>query len=128
MKTPDLLWSSKTGPAPARKGRPRANPIETFEPYLALRAYVLSGKMKPMEEVGLFIRPADVEKMQNLYNGRGRAAGRPLLYPARVIADQLRRALRAAHLESDYTVVKYETDTPGVWFVKVRYEPPRTKG
>jgi hypothetical protein len=32
----------------------------------------------------------------------------------------------ASGLASDYRVIKYETDSPGVWAVSVSYEPPLT--
>jgi len=48
--------------------------------------------------------------------------------PWRAAVDSLRRYVKSMGLETDYTVSKYETDTPGVWAIRVRYEPPIVKG
>ena len=114
MKPSPVLIRSSDGPLPQRKRKPKPDPLIDFEPYLALRAAVLNGKFRPMEEKGIFVRPQDAAKLG-------------LRWPWRVVADRLRHAIKAAGLDGDFHVIKYETDTPGVWFVKVRYEPPMVK-
>lgn len=113
-KEKKLLYSSLDGPLPRRKSKPKPDPLADFEPYLALRAAVLSGKMKPMEEKGFMLRPTDAQQLG-------------LKFPERTAVDRLRAAIRAAGLQSDMHAHKYETDSPGVWWIGVRYEPPRTK-
>lgn len=49
-----------------------------------------------------------------------------LKWPWRTAADRLRRLVRDVGKEAEYQVVKYETDTPGVWFVRVTYRPQET--
>lgn len=114
-KEKKLLYSSLDGPLPRRKSKPKPDLLAHFEPYLALRAAVLSGKMKPMEEKGFFITPADAQEIGTKF-------------PARMAVDRIRGAIRAAGLQADMHVHKYETDSPGVWWIGVRYEPPRVKG
>ncbi len=101
------------GKPPRRKGKPKANPLERHEDYLKLKAMIANGRMKPQESAGILLDAADRQKLD-------------LKYPARAAADSLRRFVRGLGLASDYHVVKYETDTPGVWAVTVTYAPPMT--
>lgn len=105
------LWKSTDAPAPKRKSKPKPNVLDTREEYLKVKAIVLGGKMKPFEEVGLYFDATDVKNLQ-------------LKFPWRAAAESLRRAIKDAGLSSDYRVQKYETTTPGVWIVRVTYEPP----
>jgi hypothetical protein len=98
---------------PRRKRKPKETPLEGYEPYQKLRLMVMNGKMKPFQEVGILLDQSDAKQLD-------------MKWPWRTVADRLRRTVRELGQESEYQIVKYETDTPGVWFVKVRYEPPVT--
>jgi len=103
------------GKVPERKKKEILSKLEQVEDYLALRQAVLGGRMKPMQEACILFGPEDAKRLN-------------YKYPARVASDGLKRMLRSAGLNVDYSVVKYETDTPGIWCVKVRYEPPIATG
>lgn len=96
---------------PRRKGKPKENPLERLDVYLQLKAIIAGGKMKPQEIKTLILDASDGNRLG-------------LKFPARAAADSLRRFLRGSGLASDYRVIKYETDSPGVWAVSVSYEPP----
>jgi hypothetical protein len=101
-----------SGAAPKRKSKPKPNPFEQHGEYLKLKALIANGKMKPQEVAGIYLDGSDAKALD-------------LKYPARTAADSLRCFVRQMGLAADYHIVKYETDTPGVWAVSVTYEPPR---
>lgn len=105
------LW---TGKAPLRKARPKPNPLDNLDAYVQLKTLISHGKIRPNEEVGIFIDNADAKRLG-------------LKFPARTAADGLRRFVRELGLASEYQVVKYETRDPGVWSVNVRNTTPNTK-
>lgn len=96
---------------PSRKAKTKHNPLEDSEPYLALRRMILDGKLKPLQQMGIFFGPEDQKTLG-------------MKWPWRTAADRLRKMLRENHLESDYEILKYETDQKGVWFVRVTHTPP----
>ena len=98
------LW---TGKPPLRKARPKPSPLDRLDAYVQLKALISHSKIKPHEEVGIFIDDADAKRLG-------------LKYPARTAADGLRRFVKDLGLESEYQIVKYETRDPGVWSVNVR--------
>lgn len=100
-----------SGEAPKRKSKPKPNPLDREDAYLRLKASIANGKMKPLEVTGIMIDQKDGARLG-------------LKFPARTATDQLRRFVKALGLEAEYHIVKYETDTPGLWAVTVTYEPP----
>jgi len=105
------LHTPKDGPAPRRKAKPKPNPLDHLPEYQALVSSIVNGKMKPHEVWGVYLDGADAERPG-------------LKAPWRTVTDRLRSLIRSLHLESDYSVNKYTTSTPGVWFVQVHYDPP----
>lgn len=105
------LWKSGEGPEPKRKSKPKPNVLDRYDEFLKLKSFILSGKAKPFESAGLYFDQADAHKLG-------------LKFPWRAAAEALRRIIKDANLQSDYEVVKFETNQPGVWFVRVTYEPP----
>jgi|SRR5579871_5072410 len=105
------LFTPKMGEVPRRKGKPKASPLDRVDSFMSLKATIANGVMKPQETYGIYVSEEDGKKFG-------------LKFPARTIADSLRRFIRDHGLERDYHVVKYETRTPGEWFVSVTYEPP----
>lgn len=108
------LRTPKMGLPPLRKAKPKPNPLDKLDAYTQLKALISHGKIRPSEEYGITIDPADATRLG-------------LKYPARTAADGLRRFVRDLGLSSDYQVVKYETRDPGVWYVCVRNTTPLTK-
>lgn len=100
-----------TGKAPRRKSKPQSSPFERHEEYMKLKALISNGKMKPQEVAGIYLDASDAKNLD-------------LKFPARTAAEGLRRFVKTMGLAADYRIVKYETDTPGVWVVTVSYEPP----
>ncbi len=99
------------GQPPRRKSKPKQNVLDRDQAFLNLKALISNAKFKPQEAYGLYVNPED-----------GKRLG--LKNPSRTIAESLRRFIKDNGLERDYTVVQYETRTPGQWFVQVSYEPP----
>ena len=99
---------------PGRKHKTKHNPLEDNEAYLALRRMILDNKLKPHQQVGLFFGPDDQKNLG-------------MKFPWRTAADRLRKMLKEHNLESDYSVVKFETDQKGVWFVRVTHTPPEVE-
>lgn len=109
------FWkSSDPTPAPARKRKNIVSELDKHEEYQKLRQYVLAGKMRQGEQAGIFLGPDDVKSLG-------------YKWPERTVTDSLRKLIKSMGLEADYTVVKYMTDTDGIWFVKVTYNPPFVK-
>lgn len=104
------LLTPKMGP-PKRKARPKPNPLDKLEVYIQLKTLISHNKIRPSEEYGITIDPADSKKLG-------------LKYPARTAADGLRRFVRELGLQSEYQIVKYETRDPGTWYVCVRNVTP----
>jgi hypothetical protein len=98
------------GNIPQRKRKPRETPLDHFEPYTKLKAIILNGKMEPNQQIGILFEPSDCRTL-------GMKA------PWRTMADRLRKLLEETGLSKDYDVIKYETQTPGWWFVRVTYTP-----
>jgi len=99
-----------TGPPPRRKGKPKPNVLDKHEAYVTIKNLIMQGKMTPYQQIGLFFGPDDCVSLG-------------LKWPWRTAADRLRRLIRTLRLESEYRIAKYETDTPGVWFVRVTRQP-----
>jgi hypothetical protein len=102
------------GTPPRRKRKPKSTPLDSYEPYLKLRSLILNGKMRPFQQVGILFDREDSDKLE-------------MKWPWRTVAERIRNLVKELGLESDYKIVKYETDTPGVWFVRVDYVPPVSK-
>jgi hypothetical protein len=101
---------------PKRKSKPKDNPWDRHADFVALKAAVSNGRMKPLERLGMAVEEY----------GDGKKMGQK--FPARSATDSLRRFIRSLNLQADYHVEKYETNTPGVWMVTVTYEPPIAAG
>src|SRR4051812_776590 len=93
---------------PRRKRKVRRTPFDKFEPFRQLTALMLSGELRPGQQVGIVIDENDAKTLD-------------MKEPWRIAVLRLKRLLRDAGLEDDYHVVKFETDTPGKWFVKVTH-------
>jgi hypothetical protein len=101
------------GPSPKRKGKPKPNVLDKHEDYVTIKNLIMQGKMLPYQQIGLFFGPDDCRMLG-------------LKWPWRTAADRLRRLIRVLRLDGEYRVAKYETDTPGVWFVRVTRQPQET--
>lgn len=109
------FWkSSDPSPAPQRKRKNITSELDKHEEYQKLRAVILSGRMRQGEQAGIYLGPDD-------------AVALGYKWPWRTATDSIRRLVKSMGLEADYTVVKYETATPGVWFIRVTYNPPMVK-
>lgn len=109
------FWkSSDPSPAPQRKRKNITSELDKHEEYQKLRAVILSGRMRQGEQAGILMGPDDAEQLG-------------YKWPWRTATDSLRRLIKSIGLESDYTVVKYETDVKSVWFIRVTYNPPMVK-
>ncbi len=100
------------GNIPTRKRKPKETPLDDFEPYTKLRAIMLNRKMAPQQQLGILLDKNDCKVLH-------------MKAPWRTIADRLRKLLSDAGLEKDYEVIRYETSSPGQWFVRVTYSPGR---
>lgn len=100
---------------PSPKHKTKSTPLDDHEPYLQLRHMILEGRLKPLQQVGIFFGPDDQKKLD-------------MKWPWRTAADRLRKFVREIGAQADYQIKKYETDTPGLWFVRVTYDPPRVTG
>lgn len=109
------FWMNTQAPAPTRKRKQITNALEEHAEYSQLKAVITHGRMKPFQEAYITMGPDDASKVG-------------YKWPWRSAVDSLRRYVKSMGLQTDYTVTKYETDTPGVWAVRVRYEPPMVKG
>jgi hypothetical protein len=98
-------------PKPRRKRKPKASPLDNYEPYQKLRHMILNGKFLPFQEAGVLLDQKD-------------AAALDEKHPWRTVAERLRKLVKELGLESEYEIKKYETDTAGLWIVMVRYTPP----
>lgn len=105
------IYTQADGPPPRRKSKPKARPVLNTPEYLQLTARISSGKMKPFEFAGCYVDSTDAKRMGSKF-------------PARSLTDAVRQFIKSAGLSSDYWVEKYETHEPGVWTVRVVYEPP----
>jgi hypothetical protein len=108
------IFSSKEQPVPRRKSKPKPNPWDRDADFTALKAAIANGKMKPQEQVWMYI------------DAYGTAKKYGLKFPARTAADSMRRFIKSLGLESDYYAEKYETNQPGQWILAVTYDPPTT--
>jgi hypothetical protein len=99
------------GKKPQWKGKPKTSPLDTDVEFLKLRTTILGGKLKPFEFTGIEVYEEQDSKRLKTKN------------PARLVRDHLRRILREANLEPDYSITCRETSTPGVWAVVVTHEP-----
>lgn len=99
------------GNPPPRKRKDVSNALETFNEYLQMKAWISSGRAKPMETGSLLMGPEEQKKLD-------------YKFPWRAASDSLKRFIKGLGLEADYHVKKYMTDTPGIWAVSVTYEPP----
>lgn len=102
------------GPAPARKRKQVTNELDRHDEYLQLKAVLMHGRLKPHETAYILMGPDDAKALG-------------YKWPWRSATDSLRRLIRSMGLERDYRVVKYETDTPGTWCIRLSYEPPMSK-
>lgn len=100
-----------TSDIPRAKRKRKVTPLDKHEAYLQLRHMILEGRMKPYQQIGLFLGPEDQKSLD-------------MKWPWRTAADRLRALVREIGAEADYHIKKFETDTPGVWFVRVTYNPP----
>lgn len=110
------FWkSSDPTPAPQRKRKNIVSELDRHEEYQKLKQLVLSGRMRQGESAGILLGPEDAKQLG-------------YKWPERTATDSLRKLIKSMGLEADYTVFKYETDTaPGVYFVRVTYNPPMVK-
>jgi hypothetical protein len=106
------IFSSKEQPVPRRKSKPKPNPWDRDADFTALKSAISSGRMKPLEQVWIYVDNAAMQKKMGLK------------FPARTATDSMRRFIRSLGLESDYYVRKDETNTPGQTMVVVTYAPP----
>lgn len=109
------FWRSSEAPAPPRKRKQITNALEEHAEYSQIKAVITHGRMRQNEEAYITMGPSDAEKLG-------------YKWPWRAAVDSLRRYVKSMGLEADYVVSKYETDTPGVWAIRVRYEPPIVQG
>lgn len=100
----------KAGETPQWAGKPKTSPLDSDAEFMKLRAKILSGTMKPMEQAGLFVDPSDGKRLKTKH-------------PARLVRDHLRRTLKETNLEADFVLTCRQTAEPGVWGVWVTYEP-----
>ena len=107
------FWLSTDRPAPERKRKNVTNALESHEAYLKLKNMVLSGRMRPMQSAILTMGPDDAKALD-------------YKWPWRSAVDSMRRLLKSMHMESEYVLRKWETNSPGIWAVQVTYEPPMT--
>jgi hypothetical protein len=96
-----------------RKGKPKPNVLEEHDEYLTVTNMIRQNKMKPGQQVGISFGPDDMRLLEQKW-------------PWRTAADRLKKLLKQLHLQADYRVVKYETDMPGIWYVKVTRQPQET--
>jgi hypothetical protein len=108
------FWMSTEGPAPVRKRKQITNALEEHAEYSQLKAVITHGRMRQNQEAYITMGTTDAQKLG-------------YKWPWRAAVDSLRRYVKSMGLETDYTISKYETDTPGVWAIRVRYEPPMVK-
>jgi hypothetical protein len=108
------FWTSNEKPAPARKRKHVSSALEAHEEYLKLKAVILGGRMRPMQSAVITMGPDDAKSLG-------------YKWPWRTAVDSLRRLIKSIGMETDYTVRKYETDTPGVWCIMATYEPPMAR-
>lgn len=94
---------------PKRKHRDRKARISLNPDVAGLLAYVLHGKLRPQEAVALLL-----SKKDTLSSG--------YKYPWRAASDYIKKQIKAAGLEADYRVAKFEAET-GDWVVRVSHEP-----
>jgi hypothetical protein len=109
------IYSSKEHPVPRRKSKPKPNPWENDADFMALKAAIANGKMKPQEQLWMYIdEPAAQKKMG-------------LKFPARTANDTMNRFIKSLGLASDYYSEKYGTNIPGQMILAITYDPPRSK-
>src|ERR1700757_4885899 len=111
-RTNMAIYSSKEQPVPKRKSKPKPNPWDRDADFTAIKAAIANGKLKPNEQVWMYIDEYGASKKMSLK------------FPARTAADSMRRFIKSLGLESDYYAEKYETNTPGQWILAVTYAPP----
>lgn len=109
------FWMSSQAPPPVRKRKQITNALEEHTEYAQLKGVITHGRMRRNEEAYITMGPSDADQLG-------------YKWPWRAAVDSLRRYVKSMGLETDYVVSKYETDTPGVWAIRVRYEPPMVKG
>ena len=100
------------GAPPKWKSKPKASPLDTDVDFLSLCNDILRGKIGEFEQRTLMVHEETDGKRLNTK------------HPARLVADHLRKMMRAANLEAEYTITRRQTDTPGEWGVMVTHEPP----
>lgn len=87
--------------------------MERVGEWLQFRAMILSGKMRPQEQIAFKILP-ELKKVTGIDQ------------PWRVARERLRKMLKESGLASDYRVYMYipEPDQPDYRVIVVTYEPP----
>lgn len=108
------LWTPKDGPPPKRAGKKHEDPMERVPEWHQFRALLLSGKMKPQEQVGFRIT-SEMKKATGVDQ------------PWRVARGRLRNILKECGLTSDFRVQMFQPDpenNPDYHFIMVTYEPP----
>lgn len=110
------IWTPKDGPLPKRKGKKHADPMERVPEWHQFRAMLLSGKMKPQEQIAFKFLP-ELKKTTGVTQ------------PWRIGRLRLKEMLKDAGLDSDYSLNMYipEPDQPDYRVLVVTYEPPLVK-
>lgn len=108
------FWMSDAKPVPERKRKQITNELEAHDEYLKIKNVILSGRMRPMQSAIITMGPEDVKKFG-------------YKWPWRTAVDNLRRLVKSMGAETEFSVRKYETATPGVWAIVATYEPPMVK-
>lgn len=108
-----LFVTEKDGPVPDTSARKKhVDPLDKLEDWMKLKAFILSGKAKPMEAFGIHLYPS-LDKVTGVDTRR-------------TARDRMRRFLKAANLQGDYHIKWVTPDENDLEhkFMRMWYEPP----
>lgn len=98
-----------------KHARKQGKVVDNINELADIKADIRHGKFTPQETKGLVLGPDAAKELG-------------VKFPARLIADELRRFLKERGLEADYRVLKRQLDPKtygdNVWGVTVTYSPP----